>query len=711
MKQVASSLGTVDAKLKTTETELKELHKQLKFDPSNTELLAQKQELLGKRVADSHTKLETLNSMLEQHTAKMKAAGTVTEQMEAEHRALVREVEKTKNQIQNFGDHLEETTRKAPLMEKVGSALDAWREKSEKAKEKMTGLTGLKNNYEKLKDAVEACKEKHFVFFGALDKVKAGMEKAGDAAKKAAHVGFEALKTGAKANVAALGAVSAAALKLGQEVVESYGELEQNLGGSEAVFGAYAEKIQRIGEDAYKNMGVTQSEYLANANKMGALFQGSGLSQKESLEMTEKAMQRAADMASVMGIETSSALEAVTGAAKGNYTMMDNLGVKMDATTLEAYAVSEGFSKAYKDMSNTEKTELAMQYFFENTSQYAGNFARESSETISGSIGMLKASAESLVAGLGNTEADIQNLAGNVIESFGLVVQNVSPVIANIADALPALASTAVEALEGDLLPTVMDCMTSLIASLSQTAPKIVVTLADGIVDNLDELLDSALSIVTQLTDGLFSPENLKKLLTAAMDLIVKLADFLVDNVESIIDVAFTMIDTLVESLLENDNLQKLIYAAMDIVVNIAAGLIDNLPELMRAAWDLCVALVDSIIHYDWLSVGKEIFNSIKGAISNFFTGGTSTGGNGYDGSHANGLSYVPFDGYIAELHKGERVLTREENAVYTGGAGVSLTLSIGEFHNYRQEDINQLADEISEVLAAKMQRKQGAFA
>jgi len=35
------------------------------------------------------------------------------------------------------------------------------------------------------------------------------------------------------------------------------------------------------------------------------------------------------------------------------------------------------------------------------------------------------------------------------------------------------------------------------------------------------------------------------------------------------------------------------------------------------------------------------------------------------DGSHANGLSNVPFNGYIAELHKGERVLTANENKTY----------------------------------------------
>jgi trimeric autotransporter adhesin len=36
------------------------------------------------------------------------------------------------------------------------------------------------------------------------------------------------------------------------------------------------------------------------------------------------------------------------------------------------------------------------------------------------------------------------------------------------------------------------------------------------------------------------------------------------------------------------------------------------------------------------------------------------------DGSHANGLANVPYDGYLAELHKGERVLTASENAEYT---------------------------------------------
>ena len=36
------------------------------------------------------------------------------------------------------------------------------------------------------------------------------------------------------------------------------------------------------------------------------------------------------------------------------------------------------------------------------------------------------------------------------------------------------------------------------------------------------------------------------------------------------------------------------------------------------------------------------------------------------DGSNANGLPFVPYDGYLSLLHRGERVLTASENRHYT---------------------------------------------
>lgn len=122
-------------------------------------------------------------------------------------------------------------------------------------------------------------------------------------------------------------AAGTAIIKLSRDVIQQFGELERNLGSSEVVFGEYAATIQKTGEDAYKNLDVSQSQYLTSANKIGALFQGSGIDQQKSLQMTPDVMQHAADMASVMGIDMQMALDSVASAAKGNFTTMDYLGV------------------------------------------------------------------------------------------------------------------------------------------------------------------------------------------------------------------------------------------------------------------------------------------------------------------------------------------------------------------------------------------------
>ena len=74
-------------------------------------------------------------------------------------------------------------------------------------------------------------------------------------------------------------------------------------------------------------------------------------------------------------------------------------------------------------------------------------------------------------------------------------------------------------------------------------------------------------------------------------------------------------------------------------------------------------------------------------------------------GSHANGLSYVPFDGYIAELHKGERVLTSKEAKKYNsgglGGATINITIN-GAQYNSEESLAEAVAYKIQQMINGK---------
>ncbi|MAT45369.1 MAG: phage tail protein [Anaerolineaceae bacterium] len=411
-----------------------------------------------------------------------------------------------------------------------------------------------------------------------------------------------ALKAGGIAIAGITAAVAGLAAGMAKSVIDSFGELEQNLGGSEAVFGEYAASIQKTGEEAYKNLGVSQSDYLAIANKMGALFQGSGIEQVKSLELTEKAMQRAADMASVMGIDMQVALDSVAGAAKGNFTMMDNLGVAMNATNIEAYALAKGLDFTWASASNAEKAEVAMQMFFENTEQYAGNFAKESTQTISGSLGLFKAAYGSFLAGLGNEDADVGNQTDNLVDAFGSVVDNIVPVLGNIVSVLPT-ATNAILGAVSEMLPLLLETVTTLFSQVLETvvallpelipvAVDAIMTIVNALIQNLPMLMRAGIQLLLALINGILP--QLPLLIKMALEMIVTLANGITEAIPQLLPVIAEMIPQIIITLVEN--LPLLIEAALQLIMAIVDGLIIALPILIEYTPDIIQAVFDALL-------------------------------------------------------------------------------------------------------------------
>ena len=96
------ALKTVDSTSVKLNSELKEVNKLLKFDPSNTELVAQKQKLLTDSIGNTSTKLDQLKSAQSQVEAQFKSGNIGEEQ----YRAFAREVAQTEQSLNSYKSQL-----------------------------------------------------------------------------------------------------------------------------------------------------------------------------------------------------------------------------------------------------------------------------------------------------------------------------------------------------------------------------------------------------------------------------------------------------------------------------------------------------------------------------------------------------------------------------------------------------------------------------
>lgn len=152
-------------------------------------------------------------------------------------------------------------------------------------------------------------------------------------------------------------------------------------------------------------------------------------------------------------------------------------------------------------------------------------------------------------------------------------------------------------------------------------------------------------------------------------------------------------------------------------------GVFDGWGDFFSGLWDDLTGIFSGI--WDWFTgIGEDIINGIKNGISNAWNGLvvwfnnlwdslfgnrtvgvsvtktertiTEPGVSGKIPSHALGLDYVPYDGYIAELHKGEMVLTKAQAQLLratppaaqfdVGSLTTALSGSVGGAQNVRLE-------------------------
>lgn len=511
--------------------------------------------------------------------------------------------------------------------------------------------------------------------------------------------------------------VGNAAVQMGKKAWNSVAELEQNLGGSEAVWGEWADEIQATASHAFSSMGLSMSDYLAEANKMGSLLKGSGYTTAEAYQLTTDVMQRASDVASIMGIDVASAMQAIEGAAKGNFTMMDNLGVAINDTTLANYALEKGITKSTRSMTTQEKTALAFQLFMEKTADYAGNYAHEN-DTLAGSFQTLSASFDNFLAGQGT------------VDEFVDAVENAARVgFKTLGEMVPRLLESSKQAI-AKLLPKAKQ---ALIDFWDNDAPEIIKGGVNAVIDGVNAIFGTNIPKIKKIdmptveeisttvkawwdTGGRSAVESACTWVLSIFGVPSETASQVASTVGSWWSGCVSAVEGACKWGLKffgvkpwtDDDTQKIrdwwigvsetVEGAIDWVIkaepqdyeDFANYVINDwFPNLLKSIGKLVIPISFSIMKPVTRAV-ESLSGLDEGTIEAGYqtmmdTAESLTDPNAWNQyknipslldmfkkSHATGLDYVPYNNYAARLHEGEAVLTKAEATAWRRGDGAA---------------------------------------
>lgn len=543
--------------------------------------------------------------------------------------------------------------------------------------------------------------------------------KVGSAASTVGKGIFTVATNVAKVSVAATTAGATAISALTGLAINSYADYEQLVGGVETLYKTSADKVQQYAADAYKTAGLSANEYMNTATTFAAsLVSSLGGDTEQAAELANTAIGDMSDNANKMGTDMESIQNAYNGFSKQNYTMLDNLKLGYGGTKQEMQRLLDDANKLNAAQGNYTKYSIdsyadvvSAIHDVQNAMGITGTTAKEASTTIQGSLSAAKAAWANLVTGVADDNANFEQLISNFVDSATTAASNIIP---RIEVALNGAAKL-IESLVPPIMAELPSLIETVLPQLAQSAVNIVQTLVTEISANAAQLIDSAIQIITVLGNGIY--QMLPTVAQSALQIVLTLVSKLNENLPQMLDTAGQMLIAFVEGV--SEHLPDIMLAAASIVETLLTYFIEHLPDIVEGAMQMGDAVIDGII--DGISVAWDSLVSwFNGLWDNLFGNrsvNVDVNSSGTDGSHAGGLDYVPYNNYVANLHRGEMVLTADEATAYRKGdanmAG-GMTFNI-DINGIQFSDVNSmahaLADRISYELQAQSNRKAAVYA
>lgn len=544
--------------------ELRGVESLLKLDPTNTVLLAQKQDILAESIAGAKDKLKMLIAAQES-MSKQLADGKISPE---QYRDFEREIESTRQQLTRLEAAASGTD------DAVADVGDAAREAGEKAEKASGGWTVLKGALADL--AASAIKTAASAISDTAQEMITGAAEYGDTIDKMSQ------KMG----------MSSDAYQEWDFVLQHCGASIESLKPAMKTLATAAEN----GSDAFAQLGISQEQI-------------AGMSQEQLFDATIAGLQNVTDetqrtylAGKLLGkgaTELGPLLNTSADDVADMRAQVHDLGGVMGSDAVKAAAAYQdslqNMQYAFSGLKNNISGELlpTLTLIMDGVTKMLTGGGDEVAAAVGDLVvslsGQLTAQAPRMMSvALTFIAALVTGLLSALPDLTGTSVELVGALLLGIADQLPGIITVAMSALLG-----IVDTITSpeSITLLIQAAMQLMLALARGLIAAIPQLIDAVPGIITNLVESFYA--MLPEIIGVGIEIVIALASGLVSNAGHIIAAVPRLVETIVRGFL----------AAVKSYWNIGKSIVDGIRQGIVEQWQRLKSDVSGLFTglVDWI--------------------------------------------------------------------------------------------------------------
>ena len=552
---LTKSLQEANTSIGKTTAALKDVNKALEMDPTNVDLLAQKEALLTKQIEQTNDKLTVMRQVANDANEAL-ARGDISQEQYA---SLTAELVKTESSLNSLNEQANEN---ADAMNDAGDGAEA-------AADDMGEVATESENAGKAMDALKVTAE---VVGGAMAAAfaaaVAGAKEVGEAlvscTMDAAAYSDELLTQSTVTGVSTekLQELNYAAELVDTSVETITGSMTKNLRAMDSAregTGAAAEAYEKLGISVTNSDGSLRDNEEVYWEVIDALGQMEAGADRDALAM---------DILGKSAQELNPLIEAGSETMASLAQEAHDTGYVMSDEMLGAFGAFDDQMQRLNNGTDAAKNALGTVLL-----PVLGDLASDGTDLLS-----------EFTNAVLDSEGDVDKL-GDVI---------------------------------GQMIPKVVNAIMKQLPKLVGLVAKIIPQLVDTLVQNLPLILDAAMQILEVLTTSLLSPENfliqnLPLIINAAIQIIVALIQGLTEALPQLIPAIIEAIMTIVQTLI--DNLPLLLDCTLQLILAVAQAILDNLPEIISSVFEIIEAVAGFLLSPEGIGriaeVGFELLVSL----------------------------------------------------------------------------------------------------